>query len=75
MKKKAVIINGFGGVGKDTFIEMVHYKARFMHNTLVSTYSSVDKVKQAAITLGWDGKSKTEKDRRFLHELKKLVTA
>ena len=65
MDKKIVIINGSGGVGKDSFIEFC--------NNFVCTenISSIDKVKQVATVLGWDG-GKTEKDRLFLSNLKLL---
>lgn len=67
MNKKIFIINGSGGVGKDTFVELV--------SELVSTlnFSSVDKVKEIAKEIGWDGESKTEKDRKFLSDLKLLT--
>jgi len=67
MKKKIIIINGTGGSGKDTFIEFVRKFAK------VTNFSSVDKVKEIATLIGWDGK-KTEKDRKFLSDLKKLTT-
>lgn len=35
--------------------------------------SSVDKIKEAAKVLGWDG-GKTEEDRKFLSDLKLLST-
>lgn len=73
-KKKAVIINGFGGVGKDTFVD-VCAKISNERGIIVENVSSVDLIKAAAKILGWDGISKTEKDRRFLHELKKLANA
>ena len=53
--------------GKDTF-------AKFM-NDIVPTlkYSSIDKVKDIAKLCGWNG-GKTEKDRKFLSDLKLLTT-
>lgn len=65
--KKIFIINGSGGVGKDTFVELV---SQFFS---VVNFSSVHKVKEIAIKIGWDGKSKTEKDRKFLSDLKLLT--
>ena len=56
--KKIFIINGSGGVGKDTFVELV---SQFFP---IVNFSSVHKVKEIAIKIGWDGKSKTEKDRK-----------
>lgn len=65
--KEVFIINGNGGVGKDTFVSLV--------SELVPTvnFSSVDKVKEIARIIGWDG-GKTEKDRKFLSDLKLLCT-
>ena len=67
MKKQIVIINGVGGSGKDTFVEYCSKYAKVMN------FSSVDKVKEVARIIGWDGQ-KTEKDRKFLSDLKKLTT-
>lgn len=65
MKFKTVIINGFGGVGKDTFV-MECSRYAFTKNM-----SSVKRVKEAAKLLGWTGR-KDEKDRAFLCDLKDL---
>lgn len=70
--KKAIIINGFGGVGKDTFVDCVK-SLTLSINLEVYNISSVDNVKRAAKVLGWDGK-KDERSRKFLHDLKNLVT-
>ena len=53
--------------GKDTF-------ATFL-NEIIPTlkYSSIDKVKEIATLCGWDG-GKSEKDRKFLSDLKLLTT-
>lgn len=67
--KMVIIINGSGGVGKDAFITMI--KNLKLGNTDVINISTVDKVKQAAHLLGWDG-IKDEKGRSFLHKLKSL---
>ena len=67
MKKNIIIINGTGGSGKDTFVEFVSKYSKVMN------FSSVDKVKEIAKIVGWDG-SKEEKDRKFLSDLKKLTT-
>ena len=69
--KKVFIINGSGGVGKDEFIEAVQRNVDA--NYIVETYSSVDKVKKIAKLAGWGG-SKTEKDRKFLSDLKRITT-
>lgn len=67
MTKQIFIINGSGGVGKDTFVSFV--------SELIPTlnFSSVDKVKEVAKIIGWNG-GKTEKDRKFLSDLKLLCT-
>lgn len=67
MKKRIVIINGTGGSGKDTFIDFCKKYAKVMNA------SSIDKVKEIAKLVGWDG-GKTDKDRKFLADLKHLTT-
>lgn len=66
-KKQIFITNGMARCGKDTFAEFL--------NEIVSTlkYSSIDKVKIIARMCGWDG-GKTEKDRKFLSDLKMLTS-
>lgn len=64
--KEIIIINGSGGVGKDTFVEYCKKYCKVMN------ISSVDKVKEAAkILTGWDG-TKDEKSRKLLVDLKQL---
>lgn len=64
--KEIIIINGSGGVGKDTFVEFCQEYCK------VKNISSVDKVKEAARVLtGWDG-TKDEKSRKLLVDLKQL---
>ena len=65
MEKLVIIINGSGGVGKDTICEIVgkHY------NTI--NISSIDPIKKIAIDNGWNGE-KSEKTRKFLADLKQL---
>lgn len=66
MEKRIVIINGSGGVGKDTFCDFCK------EFTGVKNISSVDKVKEAAkVLVGWNGE-KDEKTRKFLADLKQL---
>lgn len=65
MKKTICIVNGKPTCGKDTIVSMVAKKFK-VRNT-----DSVMPVKNAAITLGWDG-VKSEENRLFLSELKKL---
>lgn len=66
---RVFIVNGSGGVGKDTFVDLIS-----VSNVGKVHYSSVTRIKEVARQLGWDGKSKTEKDRKFLSDLKDLVT-
>lgn len=64
--KEIIIINGSGGVGKDTFVEFCQKYCK------IKNISSVDKVKEAARVLtGWDG-TKDEKSRKLLVDLKQL---
>lgn len=67
MNKKIFIINGSGGVGKDTFVKLV--------NDYVPSENidSVKLIKDVAIILGWDG-LKTEQARNMLSDLKSLST-
>jgi dephospho-CoA kinase len=67
MKKYIFITNGMGGCGKDTFANFLKDRAN------VTKISSVDRVKHIAYEGGWDG-GKTEKDRKFLSDLKCLLT-
>ncbi len=67
MEKEIVIINGTGGSGKDTFVSFASKYAK------VFNFSSIDKVKEIATMIGWNG-AKTEKDRKFLSDLKSLTT-
>lgn len=69
MNKQVFIINGSGGVGKDTFVELVSK----VSNLTVMNFSSVEKVKEIARIIGWTG-GKSEKDRKFLSDLKLLCT-
>lgn len=54
-RKQVFIINGSGGVGKDTFVKMVSEAT----DNSVLNFSSVDKVKDIARIIGWTG-GKTE---------------
>lgn len=67
MKKNITIINGTGGSGKDTFVDFCSKHCK------VFNFSSIDKIKEIASLMGWDG-GKTEKDRKFLSDLKTLST-
>ncbi len=67
MKKLVVVINGAGGVGKDT---MCTFTAR---EYKVRNISSVDPIKAIARMAGWDG-DKSDKSRKMLSDLKMLFT-
>lgn len=68
MEKQIIVINGTGGSGKDTFVQFVSKYANIIN------FSSVDKVKEVATLVGWNPEKKTEKDRKFLSDLKRLTT-
>lgn len=65
MKKVALVINGAGGVGKDTLCELAakHFK--------IQNISSITPIKEIAALCGWNG-SKDNKSRKFLSDLKNL---
>lgn len=67
MDKHIYITNGVARCGKDTFAKLL--------NDFVPTikYSSIDKIKSIAKECGWNG-GKTEKDRKFLSDLKCLTS-
>lgn len=65
MKKLVVVINGKGGVGKDTLCKIAAEKYN------VSVISSITPIKNIARQFGWNGE-KDEKSRRFLSELKRV---
>ncbi len=66
MKKTVFVINGAGGVGKDTLCDLAakHFK--------VYNVSSIDPIKEIAASIGWRGE-KTDKARKFLSDLKRLT--
>ena len=65
MKKVAIVINGPGGVGKDTLCELAakHFK--------IKNVSSITPIKEIAALCGWEGQ-KDDKSRKFLAQLKEL---
>lgn len=67
---KYFIINGRGGSGKDTFVELC---AQFIQPHMCLNLSTVDKVKEIAKLCGWKGEKK-DKDRKFLSDLKLLLS-
>lgn len=71
MINKIFVINGSGGVGKDTFVGLFREVSQDFLQTI--NYSSVDKIKEIAKEIGWDG-TKNEKSRKFLSDLKILCS-
>ena len=68
-RKKVYIINGRAGVGKDKFIKYVSKYAN------VVNFSSVQKLKVIATEyFGYNDNIKSDKDRKFLADLKALTT-
>ena len=68
MKKLVFVINGRGGVGKDTLCD---FAARYFRVTNLST---IMPVKDLARQCGWQGE-KTDRARRFLSDLKAVLAA
>lgn len=69
MNKHIIIINGKGCSGKDTCAEFVEQT----YISQVVSVSTIDCIKIIALDCGWTG-SKSHKDRKFLSDLKKLVS-
>lgn len=67
MKKLVIVINGAGGVGKDTLVGAVAEKYE------TRNISSVDPIKELARQAGWTGE-KDDKSRKMLSDLKALFT-
>lgn len=71
---KIFVINGTGGVGKDTFVNFCQeYVYTLQEPVYVQNYSTIEPIKRLAREVGWDG-GKTSKDRKFLSDLKDLLT-
>ena len=66
MNKFVIVINGQGGVGKDTLCAMAQKAYR------VKNVSSVTPIKEIAARCGWGGE-KTDRARKFLSDLKALT--
>lgn len=67
---KVIVINGSAGVGKDTFVDLC---TSLRPLGVVRCRSSVDEIKRFATFMGWEG-TKTESDRKFLSELKRICS-
>lgn len=65
MKKAVIVINGAGGVGKDTLCDAAatSYKTR--------NISTITPIKEIAALCGWSG-AKDNKSRKFLSDMKRL---
>ncbi len=63
MAKTVFVINGRGGVGKDTLVDVAASAFR------VKNISSITPIKEIAKSCGWQGE-KTDKARRFLADIK-----
>lgn len=68
MTKIAIVINGSGGVGKDTICDIVSKYHKVMN------ISAIDPIKDIALNNGWNGK-KNEKSRKLLSDLKMAFVA
>lgn len=66
MNKLVIVINGAGGVGKDTLCDIA---AKYFK---VMNISSITPIKELAAMCGWDGR-KDDKSRKFLSDLKLLT--
>ena len=66
MNKAVIVINGAGGVGKDTLCDLAakHFKVR--------NISTITPIKELASMCGWDGR-KDDKSRKFLSDMKRLT--
>lgn len=68
MVKAIIVINGKGGVGKDTLIDFVREYCK------IQNVSAITPIKSVARLLGWHGE-KTLEARKFLSDLKALSIA
>lgn len=68
MSKAVIVINGAGGVGKDTLCDLA--SAHFN----VYNVSSITPIKEIASQCGWNG-AKDDRSRKFLSDLKLLCVA
>ena len=68
MKKITIVINGAGGVGKDTLCDLAakHFKVR--------NISTITPIKELARMADWDGR-KDDRSRKFLADLKALCVS
>lgn len=73
--KKIFILNGSGGVGKDTFVSFVKaYVTSIKNDFAIGHTSSINYIKDVAYNIGWSGE-KDEKGRKFLSDIKMALSA
>ena len=65
MKKAVIVINGAGGVGKDTLCDAA--ETRYITRNI----STITPIKEIAALCGWNG-AKDNKSRKFLSDMKRL---
>lgn len=66
-RKVIIIINGKGGVGKDTLINFTR-----LEHVGVSTISAIDPIKEIAKQYGYSETDKNDRARKFLSDLKRV---
>lgn len=67
-----LIVNGFAGSGKDTFMKHIKsYGSKYNHRT--ENVSIIDYIKRIALTIGWNGE-KDEAGRKLLSDLMTALT-
>lgn len=71
MSMNVIIINGTGGVGKDTLISMFKMLHQNAYASYIQAIHCMVPVKEAAAKMGWDG-SKSDENRKALSDLKKF---
>lgn len=71
MNTNVIIINGTGGVGKDTLISMFKMYHQNMRKSYIQVIHCMVPVKEAAAKMGWDG-IKSDENRKALSDLKKF---
>lgn len=71
VSKAIFIINGFGGSGKDTFINLV--KDHKIADEEIVSISTIDPIRNILIDYGYDVTKKTEKDRLLLSSIKNAI--
>ena len=76
-KVKIYIINGMGRAGKDTFAQYVNEAIVQLtnHERSVFKLSTIDWPKEVCKFAGWDGYSKSDKDRKFMSDINLALEA